>query len=50
MEVILSITALLLSGIGIGMSIWALAFALKWLAWDESKNSSGGSNSAREKR
>ena len=41
---ILAVAGLLLSGVGIGMSIWALAFALKWVAFDKSQNGGNGGN------
>lgn len=41
---IFSIAALLLSGIGIGMSIWSLAFALKWLSLEKRKDGSNSCN------
>ena len=36
--------ALLLSGVAIGMNIWSLAFALKWLVWKQRQNTAHGSD------
>jgi len=45
-----SIAALLLGGIGIGMNIWALSFALKWLSWKKREDSANSGNDADGKR
>ena len=46
---ILSIIALLLCGVGIGMSIWSLTFVLKYLSWDKREDSSNSGDGTSDK-
>ena len=47
---ILSLVALIFGGIGIGMNIWSLVFAIKWLFGDKGKDSGDGGNNTSNKR
>lgn len=45
----IAMLSLFLCGVGVGMSIWALAFALKRLVWKDSKDrGNGGDDSGNE--
>ena len=47
---ILSLVALFLGGVGIGMNIWSLVLAIKWLFGDKGNDSSDGGSNTSNKR
>lgn len=47
---ILSLVALFFSGVGIGMNIWSLVLAIKWLFVDKRKDSGDGGSNTSNKR
>lgn len=47
---ILSFVALIFGGVGIGMNIWSLVLAIKWLFRDEGKDSGDGGSNTSNKR
>ena len=47
---ILSLVALLLGGVGIGMNIWSLVLAIKWLFGGKGNDSGDGGNDTGNQR
>lgn len=40
----LSILAIFFAGVSIGMNVWSISIALKWLVWKKRDDSSDGGN------